>query len=58
MAVVGLAINGNYDTIDGMWWAIVPVALLNQNFSVAKGTLSAPNSSHVPGTHRWSSDLH
>lgn len=51
MAVVGLAINGNYDTIDGMWWAIVPVALLNQNFSVAKGTLSAPNSSHVPAGH-------
>ena len=33
-------ISGAYDTLDGMWLAIVPVALFNQNFSVAKALVS------------------
>ena len=35
-----LAISGSMDSIEGMWYAIVPVALFNQNFSVAKALLS------------------
>ena len=38
--LVSLAINGGMDSIEGMWYAIIPVALLNQNFSVAKALFS------------------
>lgn len=38
--LAGLAINGFYDSLEGMWWSIVPVALLNQNFSVAKALVT------------------
>lgn len=39
-SLASLAISGGMDTIEGMWLAIVPVALLNQNFSVAKALFS------------------
>jgi len=39
-SLAGLAINGFNDSLTGMWWAIVPVALLNQNFSVAKALVT------------------
>jgi len=35
-----LAINLTMDTIEGMWLALVPIALFNQNFSVAKALFS------------------
>jgi len=35
-----LAINKGFDTIEGMWYAIIPVALLNQNFSCMKALFS------------------
>ena len=39
-SLASLAISAGMDTIEGMWLAIVPVALLNQNFSVAKALFS------------------
>lgn len=38
--LASLSINGSYDTLDGMWWAIVPVSLLNHNFAVCKALFS------------------
>ena len=35
-SLLSLGINGWLDTLSGMWLSIVPLALLNQNFSVAK----------------------
>ena len=42
-SLMALGINGGMDTLEGMWLAIVPVALLNQNFSVAKALFSDYN---------------
>ena len=39
-SLIALGINGGMDTLLGMWIAIVPVSLLNQNFSVAKALFS------------------
>ncbi|KAL1495435.1 hypothetical protein AB1Y20_016803 [Prymnesium parvum] len=39
-SLTSLSINARMDSIDGMWLAIVPVALLNQNFSVIKALFS------------------
>lgn len=39
-SLVSFAINASRDTLDGMWWAIVPVALLNHNFAVCKALFS------------------
>lgn len=45
-SLISLGINIAQDSIEGMWWAIVPVALLNQNFSVTK--VSQPQLQLVP----------
>ena len=37
---MGLTINHGMDSIEGMWLALIPVSLLNQNFSVAKALFS------------------
>ena len=39
-SLLSLGINGWLDTLSGMWLSIVPLALLNQNFSVAKALVS------------------
>lgn len=39
-SLLSLAINGGMDSLAGMWAAIVPAALLNQNFSVSKALFS------------------
>lgn len=39
-SLLGLAINIGMDSIEGLWYAIVPNALLNQNFSVMKALFS------------------
>jgi MFS family permease len=39
-SLVALSIHRSMDTIQGMWLAIVPSALLNQTFSVMKATFS------------------
>lgn len=39
-SLASFAINGSRDTLDGMWWSIVPVALLNHNFAVCKALFS------------------
>jgi len=36
----GLGINYTMDSLEGMWLSLIPVALLNQNFSVAKALFS------------------
>merc|ERR1719440_955317 len=36
----GLGINYTMDSLEGMWLALIPVSLLNQNFSVAKALFS------------------
>lgn len=38
--LVSLAINYGMDSIAGIWWAIVPVALFNQNFTVLRALIS------------------
>ena len=39
-SLLSLAINGSMDSIEGMWWAIVPAALLSHNFAVSKALFS------------------
>ena len=39
-SLMSYALNIGMDSLDGMWYAIVPAALLNQNFSVAKALIS------------------
>ncbi len=38
--LIGLMMNLTLDSLNGMWYAIIPVALLNQNFSVSKALLT------------------
>ena len=39
-SLAGLGINFTMDSIEGMWLSLVPAALLNQNFAVAKALFS------------------
>jgi len=38
--LLSIAINLGMDSVEGMWYAIVPTALLNQNFGVSKALLT------------------
>ena len=38
--LVSFGINGAMDSLEGMWYALIPASLLNQNFSVCKALLT------------------
>ena len=42
----GLGINYGMDSLEGMWLSLIPVALLNQNFSVSKALFSDYSAPH------------
>ena len=56
-SLASLGINAAFDSLSGMWYAIIPVALLNQNFSVCKALFSDYIEEQVEDVESLSSSL-